>query len=151
VSKIPVEQLGLGLAPEEPERAGEAREPRKKSRSRTEHLHLTPEWRERRDALIARSPICEWCGREFGGKVVASVHHTGGDYRPSIGVGDEEAYLAMRDDEVAVICRGCHFFWHKHGLKPGDHELTCSCGKWKEPQFDLCLSCWMASGEAKGV
>ncbi len=63
---------------------------------------------------------------------------------------DEEAYLAMRDDEVVVICRGCHYFWHEHGLRPGDPPLTCARGRWKEPQFDTCLACHLAE-EAKGT
>ena len=107
-------------------------------------LYQTPAWRERRAAVIARTTSCEWCSRTFGGKVVATVHHTGTAYTPSTGKGDEEGYLEMRDDEVVVICRGCHFFWHEHGLKPGDLPLTCRCGKWKEPQFETCLSCHLA-------
>ena len=81
--------------------------------------------------------------------MIASVHHTGGDYRPFDGSGDEEAYCAMRDEEVAVICRGCHYFWHVNGLKPGDPELTCLCGKWKQPQYEICKGCWLASEEMK--
>src|SRR5512147_2421170 len=105
-SKSCDKQRDLGLVPADNGPEESVPRPRKKSRGSSNHLHLTPEWRARRDALIARTPICEWCGRAFGGRVVASVHHTGGNYRPSIGVGDEEAYLAMRDDEVAVICKG---------------------------------------------
>ena len=76
------------------------------------------------------------------------MHHIAGGYNPSAREGDEEAYLSMRDDEVVVICRGCHYFWHEHGLKPGDPPLTCACGRWKDPQFDTCLACHLAE-EAK--
>jgi hypothetical protein len=68
---------------------------------------------------------------------------------PVYGSGDEEAYCAMKDEEVAVICRGCHYFWYVNGLKPGDPELTCLCGKWKQPQYEVCKGCWLASEEMK--
>lgn len=91
--------------------------------------------------MIARASGCEWCARAFGGKVIASVHHIVTDYRTDSGEPDWDAYLAMRDEDVVVICKGCHFFWHDRGLKPGDPPLTCRCGKWKEPQFETCRSC----------
>jgi len=62
-------QLGLGFGPEEP--GGETSQPSKKPRRAKPGMYLSHEWRDRRDAVIARTPICESSIRRQGDRVSA--------------------------------------------------------------------------------
>jgi hypothetical protein len=102
----------------------------------------TKEWKDRRDALIGRTTICEWCKDPFDKKNPAAVHHL----RERAGF---DKYMELASDEIVVICKKCHFIWTKYRIRRGDPLHTCKkCGGVKvSRRFDLCFRCAGAEGQ----
>lgn len=105
--------------------------------------YQTAAWRKRRAEVIARTSSCEWCSIPFDPpKRPAVVHHV--VERPQLDEGspDWDRYGAMRDDEVAVICKGCHKLWTDHRVRHDDPRIRCPCcGGFKAPRFETCWRC----------
>jgi hypothetical protein len=103
--------------------------------------------------VIARTKKCEWCSAVFAPpKKPAVVHHLVEDYSLPDGSPDWDRYYAMLDDEVAVICKGCHHLWTKLRVRSDDPSIRCTaCGGFKSPRFELCFAChekhWLPQGE----
>lgn len=112
--------------------------------------HQTAAWRRRRLEVIARTRHCEWCAAVFAPpKNPAVVHHLVETYSLPDGSPDWDRYYAMADDEVAVICKGCHHLWTTLRVRPDDPRIRCpACAGFKNPRFELCFSChqkrWIA-------
>ncbi len=107
----------------------------------------TKQWRTRRAEVIARTKVCEWCKIEFGPGVHAVISHRQDAYKNPDGTTDWAAYLAMKDDEVDVICKPCHLTWTRKGLKPTDADTTCpACGRAKRRTYSVCWTCRFKKG-----
>lgn len=110
-----------------------------------EKIWQSPEWKRRRDDVVARARVCEArsCGRAFSARDPAHVNHLRNYVNADGWTADWAAYLKMRSDEVEVICRTCHWLWTKYKKYGGDPEVTCpKCRGLKNPKRATCFRCW---------
>jgi hypothetical protein len=58
-----------------------------------------------------------------------------------------ERYCRLNNDEVAIICKKCHYIYETYRVKPGDPGHVCAkCGGFKRrTQEDLCFKCFLGT------
>jgi hypothetical protein len=107
----------------------------------------TKEWRTRRAQVIARTKVCEWCKVQFGPGIPAVVSHRRDTYTNPDGTVNWAAYMAMKDDEVDVLCKPCNMKWTRNRQRPDTPQATCpDCGRAKRPSYRVCSSCRFKDG-----
>ncbi len=122
----------------------------KRGESKSNTPWVTPKWKERREQIIARTTKCERCGIVFSPQLPPVVNHLKTRYFSPDGKTDWDAYLAMNDNEVEVICNRCHWAFTRHGVYPGDPKIVCPvCQKPKAPKFKTCYECYRKSPESE--
>jgi len=95
----------------------------------------TKAWRKRREEILKTRDKCEWCGSN---KILTMDHIT----PPNLLT--EEEYLAIRDEDILVLCRKCAGA-RLHGL-----NLCPECKKhYKKRGYEKCWDCFSKTDEGK--
>ena len=87
----------------------------------------TKEWKKRREQILLTRNKCEWCGKTKKLQIAHKIKLTGMLYY--------DEYIACKDDDIRVLCAGCHLAEHK-GITPCP-----SCSGWKQKHNIICKKC----------
>ena len=91
------------------------------------NIWQTKQWKEKRQEILTRRTCCEWCGSHKN----LSIAHNDLD---SVLTNE---YLEMRDEDIQVLCKRCHFAQH-HGK-----EICTDCHEhYFDPSYySVCYAC----------
>ena len=90
----------------------------------------TKEWKNRREQILLTRNKCEWCGKTENLHITHKVHVA----KYTLPTPE---YLACSNDDIRVLCGGCHLADHK-GIEPCP-----SCSGWKRKYNSICKKCFM--------
>ena len=88
----------------------------------------TKEWKNRRKQILLTRNKCEWCGKTENLHITHKVHVA----KYTLPTPE---YLACSNDDIRVLCGGCHLADHK-GIEPCP-----SCSGWKRKHNSICKKC----------
>ena len=88
----------------------------------------TKEWKNRREQILLTRNKCEWCGKTKNLHITHKVHVA----KYTLPTPE---YLACSNDDIRVLCGGCHLADHK-GIEPCP-----SCSGWKRKYNSICKKC----------
>jgi len=105
--------------------------------SKTAKPWNTVEWKKRRAEILAVRDKCEWCGLTEHQSLEKYAKGLSIDHIMPTRKGDSfERYMGMMDEEIQVLCSGCHY------QKTRGFALCAKCRATYHPRrHDACYEC----------